>query len=296
MLILGDAESVHRDEFAPALGCPGGSHFQSRVLAYLWFTLAFAVFSFSAQPNTQQIVRLSIAASEADWKAIPHFSDIERDADTKGGSTTSKTYKIVMIDGSPYSRLIAVNDKPLSPAEEAQESKKLRDAIANRARESSKQRAKRLAQYEKDRNRMFALMRAMAGAFDFKIVREERLEGHNVYVVEATPRPGYQPNSRETKVLTGMRGRLWIDKDDYQWVKVEAEVIKPVWFGWFIAKVIPGTSFVFDQALVMKGLWLPKHFRVEVKARLLWARKSYIHDETYRDYQLTSALSTPSRP
>jgi hypothetical protein len=139
-------------------------------------------------------------------------------------------------------------------------------------------------------------MRAMAIAFDFKVAGEERLEGHNVYVLEATPRPGYQPNSRETKVLTGMRGRLWIDKDDYQWVKVEAEVVKPVWFGWFIAKVIPGTSFVVDQAHVMKGLWLPRHFRVEVKAKLLWARKTYIHDETYRDYQLTSALSTPSRP
>jgi hypothetical protein len=278
------------------MGCHESSRIQPRVLACLYFTLAFAPFAFSGHPNAQQIVRLSIAATEADWKATPHFSDIERDADAKGGSTTSKTYKVLMIEGSPYSRLAAINDKPLSPAEEAEESQKLQHVIAKRASESEKQHAKRLAQYQEGRNRMFALMRATADAFDFKIVREEKLGAHDVYVLEATPRPGYEPKSRETKLLTGMRGRLWIDKDDYQWVKVEAEVVKPVWLGWFIAKVIPGTSFVVDQALVMRGLWLPRHFRVEVRAKVLWARKSYMHDETYRDYQLTSALSTPSRP
>ena len=140
---------------------------------------------------------------------------------------------------------------------------------------------------------MFALMRAMGEAFDFKLAGEERLEDHDVYVFEATPRPEYQPNNRETKVLTGMKGTLWIDRDNYQWVKVEAEVVKPVPFGWFIAKVMPGTSFVLEQGLVTKGLWLPKHFRLEIKAKVLWLPKGYVHDETYRDYRQTLPSSTP---
>ncbi len=293
MVILVDAKGVHREEFPPLMRRLGKTYLPASVLAYLWFTLAFILFAFSGQPNTHQIVRLSIAATEADWKAVPHFSDIERDADTKGGSTTSRTYKVLMIDGSPYSRLIAVNDKPLPPAEQAQESQELQRVIAKRASESAKQRAKRLAQYQENRNRMFVLMRAMTEAFDFKMAGQERLEDHDVDVLEATPRAGYKPNSRETKVLTGMRGKLWIDRDDYQWVKVEAEVVKPVWFGWFVAKVTPGTTFVLEQARVMKGLWLPRHFRIEVKAKILWLRKGYIHDETYRDYRQISPLSTP---
>jgi hypothetical protein len=36
-----------------------------------------------------------------------------------------------------------------------------------------------------------------------------------------------------------MKGKLWVDREQYQWVKVEAEVIKPVNFGYFIAKVAP---------------------------------------------------------
>ena len=280
-------------KFTWVMSYHGPPHLPSRVLVCLWFALAFVPLAFSVEPNTQEIIRLSIAAAEADWKAISDFSDIERDADTRGGMPTSKTYQVLMIEGSPYYRLIAVNDQPLSPAEQVREGEKLERVIAKRSDESEKQRAKRLAQYQEELNRISVLMRAMAEAFDFKLAGEERVEDHGVYVFEATPRPEYQPINRETKLLTGMKGTLWIDKDNYQWVKAEAEVLKPVAFGWFIAKVLPGTSFVLEQGIVRKGVWLPKHFRLEIKAKVLWLPKGYIHDETYRDYRPISPFSTP---
>jgi len=194
----GEALGVNRAEVTSAMERLKGSHFRPRVLACFWAVMAFAPFAFSTPPNAQQIVRLSLAATEADWQAISHFSDIERDADTKDGSTTSKTYQVLMIDGSPYSRLIAFDNEPLSPVEQARECTKLQRVFAKRAVESPRQPAKRLAVYREDRNRMFALMHGMAQAFDFKKLGEERLEGSDVYVLEATPRPGYQPTSRET--------------------------------------------------------------------------------------------------
>ena len=282
---------MQREERELARRCRWNFYLQSSVLASIWLALATLPIAFSIQPNTQQIVRLSIAAAEAGWKELPHFSDIERDVDIKGGVTTEKTYKVLMIDGSPYSRLIAVDGKPLAPADGRREGEKLQSVIVMRATESSKQRAKRTEQYQKDRNRMFTLLHAMAEAFDFKLVGEQKLNTYDVYVLAAKPRPGYKPTSRETAVLTGMKGKLWIDRENYQWVKVEAEVVKPVWFGRFIAKVMPGTNFVLEQAPVSKGLWLPRHYRVEVNARILWLRKSYIHDETYKDYRPISTNS-----
>ena len=261
--------------------------------ACCFFTLVFPVLVFSAQPTPQQMVRLSIASTEADWKATPHFSYAERDANVKGGATTSKTYRVWMIDGSPYSRLISVGDEPLSSLQEAQEGAKLRKEISKRINESPKARAKRLAEYHKDRGRVFALIQEMPEAFDFKFVGEQKLDNRDVYVLQASPRPGYQPKSRETKILIGMKATLWIDKDTYQWAKVEAVVIKPVWMGWFIAKVMPGTRFLFEQTPVTKRLWLPAHFSVEVKARVAWLQKSYVHEETYRDYRLLSGQSLP---
>jgi len=200
MLVSGEAKGVHREKFTWVMSRHRPSHLASCVLVCLWSALAFVPSAFSVEPNTQEIIKHSIAATETDWKAIPDFSDIERDAETKGGSTTSKTYKVLMIDGSPYYHLIAVDDEPLSSAEQARESGKLERVITRRSTESEEQRAKRLAHYQEDRNRMFALMRAMGEAFDFKLAGEERLEDHDVYVFEATPRPEYQPNNRD---------RLW---------------------------------------------------------------------------------------
>jgi hypothetical protein len=41
-------------------------------------------------------------------------------------------------------------------------------------------------------------------------------------------------------VLTGMEGKLWIDEKTFQWVKVEATVIRPVSIEGFLAEVEPG--------------------------------------------------------
>jgi hypothetical protein len=238
-------------------------------------------------------MNLSIASTETDWKATPQFSFVERDEDVKGAAKTSKTYRIWMLDGSPYSCLTDLNDKPLSPAQRDREREKLREETARRANESPKERARRLAQYQKDRGRMFALLHEMGEAFDFRLVGEQRLDNHDVYVLQAFPRPGYQPRSRETKILTGMKGTLWIEKSTYQWVRVEAVAIKPVWLGWFIAKVLPGTRFLLEQTPVTKRLWLPEYFSFEARARILWWQKEYVHSERYQDYRQFSGLVPP---
>jgi len=90
-------------------------------------------------------------------------------------------------------------------------------------------------------------MQQLTEAFDFTLAGEERMGNHRVYVLDATPRAGYKPPNTETEVLTGMQGKLWIDKKTYQWVKVEAEVIHPVSIAGFLAKVEPGTRFELEK-------------------------------------------------
>lgn len=92
-----------------------------------FLTLLFAVSGFALQTGISQLVRASISSVEADWKAEPHFSYIERDVNEKGDVTSSKTYRVCMIDGSPYFRLVAVGGEPLPPAEQVQEGEKLRE-------------------------------------------------------------------------------------------------------------------------------------------------------------------------
>jgi len=244
-----------------------------------------------AQAEVATIIQRSVEANHLDWEAAPNYDHFERDLQPDGGT---KTQEVMMILGSDYYRLVAVNDKPLTPEEQAAEQQRLEQVIAQRQSESPAQRAQRTAKYERDLKRNRMLIEQLTVAFDFKLLGERKLGPHDVYELEATPRPGYKPPSIETKVLTGMRGKLWVDKQTYQWVKVEAEVIHPVSIMGFLARVEPGTRFELEEMPVEDGIWLPKHFSMKAHAKVLFffSHKTQ-EDETYFDYHKASGAGPP---
>ena len=191
------------------------------------------------QKDASAIVQRSVAANKRDWDAVPKFDCSERDRTSDG----TKTYEDIMILGTPYQRLIEVNGKPLTAAQAAEEKRKLENTVAERKSESPEKKAERIAKYNEERKRDQSMMDEMVKAFNFKLVGETRLNGHVVYALQASPRKGYQPPNMETQALTGMEGKLWIDKKTFQWVKVEAKVTHPVAIKGFLAQVEPGTYF-----------------------------------------------------
>ncbi len=58
-----------------------------------------------APPNVDMIIRRSVEANNIDWEAAPQYNHFERDR--SGGGT--RTYEVMMILGSEYQRLVAVN-------------------------------------------------------------------------------------------------------------------------------------------------------------------------------------------
>jgi hypothetical protein len=250
-----------------------------------WFVLLLAPFGALAangQEDVETIIERSIQANNRDWQASPTYSFAERDVQD-GGSWTSE---VIMILGSPYYHHVAINDKPLTPAEQEEEQRKQEKVTAQRCGESTQARAERIARYENERSRDHLLMDEMTKAFSFKLVGERRSGSFEVYVLKATPRPSYQPPNKETKVLTGMQGEIWIDKQTFQWVRVEAEVMHPVPIVGFLARVEPGTRFELEKMPVDSGIWLPEHFAMKSRAKILflYTRKDQ-EDETYFDYR-----------
>lgn len=237
----------------------------------------------AATDRVEQIVARSVENTNADWAAAPRFDFTEHDV-ISDSTRTIKTYQVLMIEGSPYNKAISINGQPLSPAQAANEERKLQQEITRRRNESAYTRQKRLADYEKQRRQDRDLMQEMVRAFNFKLVGEETVDGRRCFALRATPRPGYVPPTRDTKALTGMRGEMWIDMQQYQWVKVHAEVFRPVAFGLFIAHVEPGTEFTLEQKPVSDKIWLPSHFLTRVKAEILIFSRHSSDDETYWDY------------
>jgi hypothetical protein len=219
----------------------------------------------------------------ADFKAATRFSWIETD---KSGRT-SKKYRVTMIEGTPYYRLIELNGEPLSKEQEAQQSRKEQQVMGRRRAETPEQRRKRIDEFEKERLRNNSLMQQLTQAFNFNMVGTRNVNGYNVYILKAIPRPGYRPPSMETQVLTGMNGEMWIQEGGFHWVKVTAQVIHPVSIEGFLAEVEPGTQFELDNAPVGDGsIWQPAHFLMRSNARVfhLFPHESN-EEEIYTDYK-----------
>lgn len=251
-----------------------------------WLLLIIFVLSAVATPSTtldvHTIIQHSVEANTKDWNAAPEYDYFERDKENGG----TKTYAELMLFGSPYERLLETDGKPLASGEQAEEKRKLEEAIARRRSQSEQQSAERLSKYEKERKRDDLMMQQLTIAFDFKLLGEQKMGTHDVYVLEATPRAGYQPPSMQAEALTGMQGKLWIDKITFQWVRVEAEVTRPVSIEGFLARVEPGTRFELEKAPVVGGIWLPKHFAMMARAKILFliTHKSQ-QDQTYFGYR-----------
>jgi hypothetical protein len=237
----------------------------------------------SAQQDARAIIEHSVEANGRDWSAASDYEYFERDREPSGGT---KTFEDLLIFGSPYQRLVEVNGKPLSREGQADEQRKLKATIVQRRDESERERAERIAKYKQNRNGDHLLMEQLTVAFDFTLVGEQNLDGYNVYVLKATPRAGYRPPNVEAKALRGMQGKLWIDKKTFQWVKVEAQVIRPVSIEGFLAEVEPGTRFELEKMAIDHGVWLPKHYAMKSNARVLFffTHKSQ-EEESYYGYR-----------
>ena len=253
-------------------------------------TLIFVVsaaMTYFAPPDVQTIIQRSVEANTGDWKAAPDYAYFERDR--QGTGTT--TFEVSMILGSPYRRLAAVNGKQLSSKDQEKERQKLGEAIVQRRNESEWERAQRIAKCQRDRKRDHLLMEQLTKAFDFRLLGEQELGGHDVYALQATPHAGYKPPNTEAQVLTGMQGELWIDKKTFQWVRVEAEVTHPVSIEGFLARVEPGTRFELEKMPVTGDVWLPTHFAMNSRSRILFlfSHKTQ-EEETYFDYEKTAPI------
>jgi hypothetical protein len=243
--------------------------------------------------DAREIVRRSVTAEIENSRRAKNYTFLqrteERELDDSGQvrSKQSKTYDVTMLQGSSYKRLIERNDHPLLPREEKKEEDKLRSSVADRRHETTAQREKRVSEYDNRPGRNRAMLREIPEAFDFRIRAEEVVDSRPVYVIEGTPRPGYRPqNSDARMVLPKLKLTGWIDKADFNWTRIDAEVIDTITWGLCLFKLSPGARFQLQQTRVNDEVWLPKHTWVTLSARVAFVKRVNLEQEaTFRNFR-----------
>ena len=226
---------------------------------------------------------------QSDWAAAPSFAFVQRDFTASKGVITRKTYQVFTISGSDYYMPIAINDEFLPGDQQERELRRLQEEGDRRSHETTKQAQRWSEQYYKAREQNGVLLLEFTKAFDFTLVGEDVTNGHPTYVLDALPRRGYQPPNRTARILTGMHGRSWIEKEGFHWVKGEAEVLKPVSIFGFFTKVLPGTRMDLEMIPVTEDVWLVSRFAVDMNLSKFWQKSTKTMESTFRDYRPSAA-------
>ena len=175
---------------------------------------------------------------------------------------------MTLLEGSPYRRLVARDDKPLPPRYQAKEDEKLHRSIADRRKQAPEQRERRVADWERKKQKQREPLKELPEAFSFKFTGEERLNGSEVFALEGSPKPGYRPKNPSTAFFSKIKLNLWIDKKDYQWVKADLESLDTITFGGFLLRLAKGSHVTIENTRVNNEVWLPKRFDIKGSVRV----------------------------
>jgi hypothetical protein len=238
-----------------------------------------------------EIVQRATAALNSDWASDPLYACVERDEIQKGDKLTSKTWEVVMIDGSDYRVPLAVNDEPLSPDRQKAELIKLKHEVGRRKSESPAARLARINAWKKQRDENGELLLDFPTALTFQLQGEEKKNSHSAYVLSATPMQGIVPTTRAAKVLAGIQGKAWVEKDTLHPMFVECTVVTPVPVYGALASVLPGTQIEIEMTPVTDSVWLIDEVSTKLNVSKLHMFKSTtLTRSTYTQYRLNSAV------
>ena len=249
------------------------------------FSLAGSAFLFG-QMDARTILERSISVADRSWAAKRTYTFIERDQEThldsegQVKSTDVEVDRAIIVNGDTFEQTISHNGQPPT----AEKKKKEQELLRKRQNETPAQREARLKEEDDDRG----FIKEVPDAFSFRLLSDEVVEGRPAYVLDALPKPDYQAKTKYGKMFSKVHGKLWVDKEDFGWVKVEANVLAPFSM-FFLARVQPGTRINFEQTRVGDGIWLPRRVDVKAEAKILFV-KNYQLDEsiTYSNYQPTA--------
>lgn len=239
---------------------------RSLVVASLFTLCSVAAGQTASGMNAGEIIRLSEQTTHLGFERTPDFDYCM----TENHGDKTKNYAVFMMSGSTYDQLVALDGVALSAEEQEKQSAARKDEAGRRRIETPEQRSQRVEKYEKEQRRNQDLLEQMPKAFDFMLMGDALKDGRETFVLNATPRRGYEPIDRQTRILTGMRGTLWIDRSAYGWVRAEAVVVHPVMIEGFLARVEKGTRLTLEERPFGDGVWLPTLFGVYAKARIVF--------------------------
>lgn len=253
--------------------------------------------------NTDAFLKKVRDAVRLDYELHKEFTYIERRRDirlsplgkvTVGPVRTFEVYPS-SIPGRTYKRLIAVDGKPLDPADLAKRDAEREKSLAETRAETARTRAQRLEEEAEETRERNAVLDDALAVFQVTFVGRRVVEGQRLLVGNVTARPHARVSTREGKWMKQFAGEVWISESDYQVARLDMRAVDDVSIGWgIVGRVHKGSRFVFARRKV-EDTWLPSEVTFDATGRTLLFRKFEVHTTTtFSDYRRIAQADQPN--
>lgn len=175
--------------------------------------------------------------------------------------STEKHYRVDLIGGLPFPRLVKIQGRELTTKELEKESQ----------RETAfRQRATRVDMNKKAKRQEGLATPELIERFDFRVTQREVMEGRPTLVMTFAPRQGAPEKTMEDKVFQKVFGTVWVDEQEAEVTKLDASVRGPVPLGWFGAVgSLHKFQATIERSRMPDGVWVNRKSSFWIVARKL---------------------------
>ena len=216
---------------------------------------------------------------------------IERRFDAKG-NVTKETHEVCEVYPSArprrtYRKIIERNGQRLSEKELAEQDRDYEKKIPKTAEDDKAAEAKRRERQARRDVREREIIDELFRIYDITIAGRDTIEGRRAIVVTFRPRPDVKPSNRTGKIFQKFSGRAWIDEEDRQVVRADAELLDTFSYGLgVLARLYKGATTSLHRRKINGEVWLPAEARFTGRARLLLLKGLRIDSlSEYSDYK-----------
>jgi hypothetical protein len=180
-------------------------------------------------------------------------------------------------DGT-VARLIMRDNRPLTPEEDRSERDRL-NFLLTHPNDFSKH-AKSQAESKKIAIDLIKLMPdAMLYSYAAGQPQTPNAPAQEV-VLDFTPNPAFHPPSLYSEALLGLRGRIWIDAQTKEIVRIEGNIFQSINWGWgMLAHIYPGGTVDLEQMAACGPRWNMTQFHEQVTVKALMVKTMKVHSE-----------------
>jgi hypothetical protein len=186
---------------------------------------------------------------------------------TDGDHETTK--EIIETKDGDVARLIAINGKALTAAQEQAEMSRLDTLVAHPEMQERRRRSE-----QKDAARIDQLVGMLPDSEIYKLEGMVACGTGQCYRLSFTPNPEFQPPHLEADVLRGFAGEVWIEKTQQRLVRLDAHLLRDVNIGFgILGRVDKGGTMELQQEFESNVQeWQPTVLKMNLSGKALMVK------------------------